>query len=351
MCLVTTMDNIFDRFVLALGTTSIPYYKLKDFANVLFKHTSCKYDMWDKLCYHRFNFDAVTIDIISTIYEHYAVHDISTQYMLTNKLYEACKHIDHISGIKVIDNYRQYGGDFLNHGICGERKILYVKLLDSVFRTGRKSTIEDPQVFKSLQESIVADIINVKERTRAKTREMQVDIIRNFGTRVLLAHNKHYVDNMIKTNAMLLSASDNPWIPLNNVEFDISVWDKILSNTIRFIFQYADEMLSTRQECREYITSIYDNCVSVLAPETLRLECCCICLLENEDQAYGLLPCKHGIEFHHDCILNWLEEYNNICPLCRQVVDVRNKHEGNKLEQRRVRVSGAYGHRHHPYHP
>ena len=80
----------------------------------------------------------------------------------------------------------------------------------------------------------------------------------------------------------------------------------------------------------------------VLVPETLQgqLACCCICLLENKDQAYGLLPCKHGIEFHIECILKWLEKYNNICPLCRQVVDVRKKHG---FIQRRVFMTGGLG--------
>ena len=46
-------------------------------------------------------------------------------------------------------------------------------------------------------------------------------------------------------------------------------------------------------------------------------EKCSICMMDmKKDEEYSKLPCQHN--FHTDCVMKWLKEYNYKCPVCRE---------------------------------
>ena len=48
-------------------------------------------------------------------------------------------------------------------------------------------------------------------------------------------------------------------------------------------------------------------------------ELCAICLLDIKNvNDIPELDCNH--KFHYDCILPWIENGNNTCPLCRNII-------------------------------
>jgi hypothetical protein len=56
--------------------------------------------------------------------------------------------------------------------------------------------------------------------------------------------------------------------------------------------------------------------VAVAVPSN---EECCICLDKDNEQPWGVLPCRHT--FHAECISRWIATQHTTCPVCR--VDVR----------------------------
>lgn len=48
---------------------------------------------------------------------------------------------------------------------------------------------------------------------------------------------------------------------------------------------------------------------------------CSICLEDFEDgEEVSVMPCSGGHGFHTNCIVEWLGQYSNMCPLCRHAL-------------------------------
>ena len=64
---------------------------------------------------------------------------------------------------------------------------------------------------------------------------------------------------------------------------------------------------------------------------------CSICLCEYEkDEELSQLKCDPRHYFHSDCIIGWIEQGNNVCPLCREPIEdiesLRAMMEGGDIE-------------------
>lgn len=84
---------------------------------------------------------------------------------------------------------------------------------------------------------------------------------------------------------------------------------------------------STKFEC--------SGCTSPHVKETVRDDCCPVCLEDGDETDTMLLPCAH--QFHGDCILQWVE-LNFSCPMCRQEINQFLPLNGQTLNEKFVEL-------------
>ena len=127
----------------------------------------------------------------------------------------------------------------------------------------------------------------------------------------------------------MFQMSNNPEqlfnFPLNNMPIN-NIFQNTFSNT-----QTPDEFLNTFSELINSVNlnnpemddvkvTLDDNDVNKINTEVLQSdskEKCSICMMEMiKDNKICKLDCKHN--FHEDCIMQWLKEYNYKCPVCRK---------------------------------
>lgn len=133
--------------------------------------------------------------------------------------------------------------------------------------------------------------------------------------------------NMNYSNVFQTSNNPSQFLnfSLNNMPIN-NIFQNTFSNT-----QTPDEFLNTFSELINSINlnnpemddvkvTLDDNDVNKINTEVLQSdskEKCSICMMEmKKDNKICKLDCKHN--FHEECIMQWLKEYNYKCPVCRK---------------------------------